>query len=86
MDNEYRRYVDHKLFIQWASLLHTNNDHFTTGRERLIRSTVNSKFHLIRSFFEIFVRFLVLHVLKYMLNLNKVNSKFHYFEGHLTGI
>ena len=35
---------------------------YDTGRARFNSNTVNSKFHLIRSFFEIFARFLSFHV------------------------
>ena len=45
-------YLNHRL----RSLFENN-----TGRERVIRTPVNSKFHLIRSFFEIFARFLSFH-------------------------
>ena len=40
-------------------------------------NTVNSKFHLIRSFFEYLARFLSFHGLKCTVNSNTVNSKFH---------
>ena len=49
-------------------------------------NTVNSKFHLIRSFFEIFATFLLISCLKRMVNSNTVNSKFHQFEVNLTGV
>ena len=44
------------------SATNLTNSEQITGRERLIRNTVNSKFHLIQSFFEIFARFLSFHV------------------------
>ena len=47
-------------------------------------NTVNSKFHLIRSFFEIFA--IIISCLKCMVNSNTVNWKFHQFEVNLTGI
>ena len=38
-------------------------------------NTVKSKFHLIRSFFQILARILSFHVLEIMVNSNTVNSK-----------
>ena len=49
-------------------------------------NTVNSKFHLIRSFFQIFARFLSFSCLKWTVNSNMLNSKFHQFEVNLTVI
>ena len=46
------------------------------GKLQLIRSPVNSKFHLIRSFFEIIAT----------VNSNTVNLKFHQFEVNLIGV
>ena len=45
---------------------------------------VNSKFHLIRSFFKNLCQIPIISCLKCMVNLNTVNSKFHQFEGNLT--
>ena len=55
-----------------------------TGQARLIRTRLIRKFHLIRSFFEIFARFLIISCLKCTVNSNTVNWKFHQFEGNLT--
>ena len=48
-------------------------------------NTVNSKFHLIRSFFEIFAKIAIISCLKCMVNFNMVNLKFHQFKVNLTG-
>ena len=61
-----------------------------TGWVQLILNTVNSKFHLIRSFFEYLARFGKIFgkisCLKCMVDSNTVNLKFHQFEVNLTGI
>ena len=49
----------------------------TTGRERLIRTRFNSKFDLIRSYCKYFGNNPIISCLKWMVNSNMVNSKFH---------
>ena len=48
---------DDGLIFKWSEL----QTYYRSGTVNL--NTVNSKFHLIRSFFEIFARFLLFHVL-----------------------
>ena len=49
-------------------------------------NTVNSKFHLIRSFFEILARMLSFHVSNAQLIQTWLIQSSINFEGHLTGI
>ena len=49
-------------------------------------NTINSNFHFIWSFCEIFARFLLFHVYYFMVNSNTVNSNFYYIKVNLTGV
>ena len=46
----------------YRSILRSSGSHFKYRSGTVNSNTVNSKFHLIRSFFEIFARFLLFHV------------------------
>ena len=68
------------LTLEWHHL-----DGFLGYRSGTVNSnTVNSKFHLIRSFFRNFGKNPIISCLKYMVNSNTVNLNFH--KGNLTGV
>ena len=52
--------LSHHTFLNWNKIIPIIFSHYRSGT--LNSNTVNSKFHLIQSFFEIFARFLSFHV------------------------
>ena len=59
-DNQKHMYLCTKGVNMAIGILNYLNSHYRSGT--LNSNMVNSKFHLIRSFFEIFARFLPFHV------------------------
>ena len=55
----WRNYINNNVFLRSTSL---NDPSFSYRSGKVNSNTVNSKFHLIQSLFEIFARFLSFHV------------------------